>query len=212
MQKLERVDNISDKALRAFRVRYKDNTITKDEIFNYIYGVLHAPAYRKRFSNDLSKELPRIPFASDFRTFAAGGHELARIHLGYETCEEYPLELHCERTGEPRPEHFRIGTRKMRWADPEKTELVVNDHIRLRGIPAAAHQYEVNGRTPIDWFIDRYQIKKDKRSGLTNDPNGWFEDPRDLISSVRRIVQVSIETVRVVADLPDPIEPEDRDI
>ncbi len=204
-QELERVDNISDKALRAFRVRYEDNTITKDEIFDYIYGVLHAPVYRKRFSNDLSKELPRIPFAPDFRTFAAAGHELARIHLGYESCEEYPLKMHCERTGELRPEHFQIGTRKMRWTDPERTELVVNDHIRLRGIPSAAHQYEVNGRTPIEWFIDRYYIKRDKRSGLVNDPNDWFEDPRDLISAIRRIISVSVETVRVVGKLPEPM-------
>ena len=205
-QKLERVDNISNRALRAFRVRYEDNTITKDEIFNYIYGLLHAPIYRERFANDLSKELPRVPYAPDFRTFATAGHEnLRRIHLGYETCEEYPLELHCDRIGEPRPEHFRIGTKKMKWADPDKTQLVVNEHIQLRDIPAAAHQYEVNGRTPIEWFIDRYYIKRDKRSGLVNDPNGWFEDPQDLVSAFRRIVQVSVDTVRIVADLPDPM-------
>ena len=207
-QRLERVDNISDRALRAFRVRYKDNTITKDEIFDYIYSVLHAPAYRKCFSNDLSKELPRIPFAPDFQTFAAVGHELARIHLGYETCNEYPLELHHDQSGEPRPEHFRIGTKKMKWADPDKTQLVVNEHIQLRDIPAAAHQYEINGRTPIEWFIDRYYIKRDKRSGLVNDPNGWFEDPRDLIAAIRRIIQVSVETARIVAELPEPIEPD----
>lgn len=207
-RQLERVDNISDTALRAFRVRYSDNTITKDGIFDYIYGVLHAPAYRERFANDLSKELPRIPFAPDFRNYADAGHELVRIHLGYETCEEYRLELHCDRTGEPRPEHFRIGTRKMRWANREKTELVVNEHIRLRGIPASSHRYEVNGRTPIEWFIDRYLVKQDKRSGLVNDPNGWFEDPRDLISAIRRIIAVSVETVRIVADLPDPMAAE----
>ena len=204
-QELEQIDNISDKALRAFRAHYKDRTITKDEIFDYTYGLLHAPTYRERFSNDLSKELPRIPFAPEFRTFAGAGHELVQIHLGYETCEEYPLELHRDRIGDLRPEHFRIGTKKMRWADPEKTELMVNEHIRLRGFPAAAHRYEVNGRTPIEWFIDRYRIKRDRRSGLANDPNGWFGDPRDLISAIRRIVQVSVETVRIVAELPDPM-------
>ena len=207
-EKLERVDNISDQALRAFRVRYNDSSITKDEIFDYIYGLLHAPTYRKRFANDLSKELPRIPYATDFRAFAGAGRELARIHLGYETCEEYPLEMHGDRTEDLRTKHFRIGTKKMRWADPEKTELVVNEHIRLRGIPAAAHRYEVNGRTPIEWFIDRYQVKRDRRSGLVNDPNGWFENPRDLISAIRRIIQVSVETVRIVAKLPDPMSRE----
>ena len=203
-QELDRFDNISDTALRAFRVHYQDNTVTKDEIFDYIYGVLHAPAYRTRFANDLCKELARIPFAPDFRTFVAAGNELARIHLGFETCKEYPLELHCTRKGEPRLEHFRIGKKKMRLVGPGKTELSVNEHIHLRGIPEEAHRYEVNGRTPIGWFIDRYYIKRDKRSGLVNDPNGWFEDPRDVISAIRRIVHVSVETVRIVADLPEP--------
>ena len=206
-QELERIDNISDKALRAFRAHYNDSTITKDEIFEYIYGLLHAPLYRKLFANDLSKELPRVPYAPNFRSFATAGRKLTKLHLGYETCDEYPLVLRHHHSGEPRPEHFRIGTKKMKWTAPEKSELVVNEHIRLRGIPAAAHQYEVNGRTPIEWFIDRYQIKQDKRSGLVNDPNGWFEDPRDLISAFRRIVQVSVETVRIVAELPEPIEP-----
>lgn len=201
---LERVDNITDTALGTFRERYGDGEITKDAIFNYVYGILHAPAYRKRFANDLSKELPRIPFAPDFRVFEAAGRQLADLHLGYETCEEYPLELHAQ-PGEPQPEHFRIGTKKMRWTNLDKTELVVNEHIRLAGFPASAHQYEVNGRTPIEWFIDRYRIKRDSRSGLVNDPNGWFEDPRDLISTIRRIVQVSVETVQIVAGLPDPV-------
>ena len=104
---LERIDNISDTALRAFRVRYNDNTITKDGIFDYVYGVLHAPSYRKRFVNDLANELPRIPFAPDFHVFAKAGRELAELHLGYETCQEYPLDVTFTQLGEPRPEQFR---------------------------------------------------------------------------------------------------------
>ena len=205
-QDLERVDNISDTALRAFRVHYGDSTIAKDEIFDYVYGVLHAPAYRERFANDLPRELARIPFAPDFRAFAAAGRELAQLHLGYETCKEYPLELRCDPAGGTRPEHFRIGSGKMRWADRKKrTELVVNERVRLRGFPAAAHQYQVNGRTPVEWFIDRYRIVRNRRSGLVNDPNGWFDDPRELIVAFRRIVHVSVETVRIVENLPEPM-------
>ena len=133
----ERLDNISDTALRAFRVRYNDNTITKDAIFDYVYGVLHASAYRERFANDLAKELPRIPLAPDFHAFAKAGRELAELHLGYETCAEYPLKIVFAREGEPRPAHFRIGDRAMRFADDEKTVLAVNEHVSLRGIPAA---------------------------------------------------------------------------
>ena len=207
---LERIDNISDTALRAFRVRYHDNTITRNAIFDYVYGVLHAPGYRQRFANDLAKELPRIPFAADFHAFATAGHELAELHLGYETCQQHPLDIVFTQAGEPRAKHFRIGTKKMRWADTEKTELVVNEHLRVRGIPAAAHQYQVNGRTPLEWFIDRYKIKQDKRSGIVNDANGWFDDPRELITAIRRIVHVSLETVRIVEDLPEPFGESDN--
>ena len=201
----ERIDNISDTALRAFRVRYNDNTITKDAIFDYVYGVLHASSYRERFANDLAKELPRIPLAPDFHAFAKAGRELAELHLGYEDCAEYPLEVASAHSGDPRREHFRIGRQAMRFHDDEKTALRVNEHVSLRGIPAAAHTYQVNGRTPLEWFIDRYRITQDKESGIVNDPNGWFGDPRDLIAAIRRIVHVSVESTRIIKGLPEPI-------
>ena len=201
----ERIDNISDTALRAFRVRYNDNTITKDAIFDYVYGVLLASVYRERFANDLAKELPRIPLAPDFHAFAAAGRELAELHLGYETCEEYSLEVEFAHCGDPRREHFRIGRQAMRFPDDEKTVLAVNEHVSLRGIPASVHTYQVNGRSPLEWFIDRYRITQDKESGIVNDPNGWFDDPRDLIAAIRRVVHVSMETARIVTGLPEPI-------
>ena len=187
----------------AFRACYADNTITKDAIFDYVYGVLHAPDYRDRFANDLAKELPRVPFAADFHAFAAAGRELAELHLGYETCAEYPLEVTFTQPGEPRPEHFRIGKQAMQYADGEKTILRLNEHVSLGGIPPSAHTYQVNGRTPLEWFIDRYRIKQDKGSGIVNDPNGWFDEPRDLIAAICRIVHLSVETARIVASLPE---------
>ena len=204
---LQRIDNISDTALRRFRTHYQDSAIAKDSIFDYVYGILHAPDYREQFANDLSKLIPRIPMAPDFHLFAKAGKELAELHLGYETCPEYPLDVVAEH-GKPKPEHYRIGQRKMRFADTEKTVLIVNDHIRLGEIPPEAHQYEVNGRTPLDWFIDRYRITRDRQSGILNDPNGWFDDPKDLITAIRRIVYLSVETTRIVAGLPKPFEPE----
>ena len=219
---IERIDNISGTALRTFRTHYRDDAITKDDIFDYVYGVLHAPVYRKRFANDLAKELPRVPFAPDFHAFVEAGRALAELHLGYETCPEYPLEVRVsgqlggdllgpsESVLESKPELFRIGTRAMRFKDDpkspflEKTTLIVNDQIQLCGIPAEAHQYEVNGRTPLGWFIDRYKITRDSRSGILNNPNGWFADPRDLITAIRRIVYLSAETVRIVEGMPEP--------
>ena len=200
----ERADNISDTALRAFRVRYGDSTITKDAIFDYIYGVLHAPEYRERFANDLAKELPRIPFAEDFQAFAKAGRKLAELHLGYETCPEYPLNIEFRLPGEPKPEHFRIEERAMRFEDAKRTILAINDHVRLAGVPPEAHEYQVNGRTPVGWFIDRYRIKRDSQSGIINDPNGWFDDPHDLVTALRRIVHVSVETVHIVGGLSPP--------
>ena len=206
---------MTDDSLLAFRSHYGDDAITKDGIFNYVYGIFHAPVYRAQFANDLAKELPRIPFAADFHAFARSGHELAELHLGYESCDEYPLELVFAGEGEPGPEHFRLGAKAMRFADTGKSVLRVNDFISLAGVPAEAHKYEVNGRTPLEWFIDRYKVKQDKRSGIVNDPNGWFDDPRDLIPAIRRIVHVSVETVRIVRDLPglgllEPLHAKDR--
>ena len=207
---LKRVDNITDDALLVFQTHYDDSTITKDGIFDYVYGILHAPDYRRHFANDLAKDLPRVPLAADFHAFAEAGRALAELHLGYETCQEYPLQTGFTQPGEPKPEHYRIGERAMRYADDEKTVLIVNDFIRLNGIPATAHQYQVNGRTPLEWFIDRYRITRDKESGIVNDPNGWFDDPRDLIAAIRRIVYVSVETVHVVEHLPEPFGSSNR--
>ena len=204
----DRIDNISDTALRVFRSHYRDDAITKDAIFDYVYGVLHAPSYGKQFANDLSKELPRIPFAPDFYAFAAGGKALGELHLGYERSKRYSLEVVFAHEGEPQVRHFRLAEKAMRFVDDEKTTLRINEHVSLSGIPAEAHRYVVNGRTPLEWYIDRYRIKKDKESGIVNDPNGWFGDPRDLVAAIERIVYVSVESTRIIEGLPREVTEE----
>ena len=147
--------------------------------------------------------IPRIPFVPDFHAFAEAGGALAALHLSYETCEQYPLELVFPHEGEPQPRHFRMGEKAMRFADKEtKTTLIINEHVRLSDIPAEAHRYVVNGRTPLEWFIDRYKIMPNKESGIINDPNGWFENPRDLVTAIKRIVYVSVESTRIIEGLP----------
>ena len=205
----ERIENITDTAVCIFKEHYNDHSITADDIFEYVYGVLHAPVYRETYANNLSKDLPRIPFAKDFHAFAKAGRALAELHLGYGNCEEYPLQVIFTQPGKPHPEHYRITQKTMRFVDKEdRTTLAINDFIHLGNIPPEAHQYEVNGRTPVGWFIDRYRIKQDKNSGKINDPNGWFEDPHDLITAFCRIVHVSVESVRIVAALPALFGPE----
>ena len=206
----ERIDNISDTALRAFQEHYDDHPITKGDIFDYIYGILHAPSYREQFANDLSKMIPRIPYAPDFHTFAEAGKALADLHLNYETCEQYPglsvEPLTPSLLWEEKPEHFLLGNRAMRFADKqERTTLIINEHVCVSGIPEEAHRYVVNGRTPLEWFIDRYKITQDKNSGIVNDPNGWFENPRDLITAIERIVYVSVESTKIIESLPSEV-------
>ena len=201
---------ISDTALVAFHDRYSDPAITKDAIFEYVYGVLHAPDYRARFADDLSKTLPRVPFAPDFRAFAEAGRALAELHLGYETGLEYPLVSEtADTSGEPPGRLF--GTRSMRLVGEGDSVLVVNDRLRLSGIPADAHRYEVNGRTPLGWLVDRYRVTTDKESGIVNDPNAWFPDEAAFIATVRRIVYLSAETARIVDGLPSAFPEAERD-
>lgn len=209
----ERIDNISDTVLHAFREHYRDDAITKDDIFDYIYGILHAPSYRKQFANDLSKMIPRIPYAPDFLRFSSAGTALTYLHLCYETCKRYPdLKVEPVKPSllwEEKPEHFLLGTRAMRFANKEtKDTLIINEHIQLTGIPEEAHRYVVNGRTPLEWFIDRYKIKKDTASGIINDPNCWFENPRDLITAIERIIHVSVQSTKIIEALPSEITSE----
>ena len=220
---LQRVDNITDTALRDFRAHYGDDSITKDAIFDYLYGVLHAYDYRGRFAKNLTKELPRVPLAENFHEFAEAGRKLSALHLEYETCEEAPLEIVPIRDIDPleikpipeeelKPEDFRIGTKKMGFTDTKYDTLRINDRIGLRGIHSAARAYEVNGRSPLEWLIDRYRVTQDKESGIANDPNDWFDDPRDIVSVVGRLAYVSKESAGIITRLPDLVADELRDV
>ena len=200
---LERVDNISEKSLNMFRKKYCDDAITRDDIFNYVYGILHAKNYREQFKNNLFKELPRIPFAPDFQVFVEAGEKLAKLHLGYETCEEYELHCRTDTLFGTESEDFRLSKKAMRLEGQKKNILRINDKVYIDGIPEDAHRYIVNDRTPLEWFIDRYKIVE--KSGITNDPNAWFENPSDLFTAIKRIVYVSVESFRIMESLPSEI-------
>lgn len=201
-----RHDNILDEALTAYHDNYGDDSISKDDVFYYVYGVLHSPLYRARYQNNLRRELPRIPMAADFWAFSKAGRELSDLHLGYESCPEYDLAEGGTLSDQPAAVRYMLGTRKMRFTDKvKKDELRVNDHVTLSGIPVEAHEYVVNGRTPLEWLIDRYHIKTDKASGIVHDPNKWFEETGDnIVSMIKRIVWTSVETARVIRGLPSP--------
>ena len=145
--------------------------------------------------------LPHIPFAPNFYAFTEVGKAFEELRVGYERCEWYPLEVAFAHEGKPQPRHFRLTEKAMRFADEEKTTLSINEHVRLAGIPEEAHRYVVNGRTPLERYIDRYRIQNDKESGIANDLNGWFEDPRDLVAAIERIVYVSVESTLIIKGL-----------
>jgi predicted helicase len=207
-----RVDNVTDGALKRFAAAYGER-ITKDDIFFYVYGLLHSPEYRETYAADLKKMLPRIPLVADPWPFVEAGRKLSDLHLGYETVTPYPLQgLDVDPIADPY-DYFRV--QKMAFAkvrDPEtkklvadKTRVVYNSHIELGGIPEAAYRYMLGSRSAIEWIIDRYQVKTDKASGIVNDPNDWsreVSDPRYIIDLLARIVTVSLETMKIVDNLP----------
>ena len=207
---IDRIDNISSVALNTFQEHYNDKSITKDDIFYYVYGILHSPIYKGDFANDLSKMLPHIPYAPDFHGFSQAGKSLAELHLNYENCEQYQgvdvKPIRNQLVWEPKEEDYLLGTKSMKYKDKNtKDVLIINDNVMLTGIPSEAHEYIVNGRTPLEWFINRYKITTDKKSGIVNDANAWFEKPSDLITAIKRIIYVSIESAGIIDNLPDKI-------
>ena len=216
--------NVTDWCLGQFHERYGDESITKDDIWEYMYGVMHAPDWRDRYRHDLSRNLPRVPLAADFEAFRYAGRALMDLHIGYETCPEHP-DVVCQVDGEDddgqsSPGAYRLSNRQMRgrMADGAKCgknddwdALDVNDRCRLVGIPPEAHAYKVSGRSPMQWAVDQLRHKHDKASGITDDPNGWHawaDDPFELIRHLRRLAWVGTETHRIVTGLPASLEPE----
>ncbi|RZU31338.1 DEAD/DEAH box helicase [Blastococcus saxobsidens] len=213
-----RIDNITDEALAAFSAAYPDESLSKDDIFDYVYGLLHSPEYRESYAADLKKMLPRIPFAADFRAFASAGKQLAEVHLDYETVKPYPLEgLDVDGPGgDADYGFFAVGSKKMSFGKAtaeqkveglrsDRSVIHYNERITLRGIPEEAYRYTLGSRSAIEWIIDRYWVKTDKASGIVNDPNDWSRevgDPRYILDLLGRIVTVSLETMRIVDSLP----------
>ena len=196
-------ENIPDSILKEYQQKYQDKTITKEDIFYYVYGILHSPEYKQRFAADLKKMLPRIPYAADFHTFSTAGRNLAQWHLNYENIEPYPLE---EFKSELYLEDKDYLVSKMKFGVKnkaiDKTTIIYNSKITLSGIPLQAYEYIVNGKPALEWIMERYQLTRDKDSGITNNPNHWSDDPRYIIDLIKRIVRVSIESVKIVNSLP----------
>ena len=223
-----RVDNITDATLRSYQAAYGPE-VTKDDVFYYVYALLHSPEYRTRYGADLKKSLPHIPLVAsreDFVAFTAVGRGLADLHLDYESVKPTPLSLVVD--GQDVPWDLRetispslLHVEKMRYArvrrdgklENDKTSIVYNEHVTISGIPAQAQDYLLGSRSGLDWLLDRYRVSTHKASGIVNDPNDWMAEgagggptasaqPHYLLDLIARITTVSVRTQQIVTSLP----------
>ena len=190
-----RQENITGWALLQFNRYYRDSSIKKWDIFYYVYGLLHSEEYRQKYAANLRRELPRIPYASDFWAYSRAGQQLADLHLNYQQQPEYPL---IRIYAPDQPHDWKV--RRMRL-DKEKTAMTYNDWLTLSGIPPEAFAYRLGNRSALEWVIDQYQVKNDPRSGIVNDPNRP-DDPQFIVRLIGQIVQISVETVKTIQELP----------
>ena len=191
-----RQENITDWALSEFRTHYNDDTLTKWDIFHYNYGLLHHPEYRQKYEANLKRDLPHIPFAEDFWGFAKAGAQLADIHVTYESQPKYDLKF-VQTPDTPLDWHVE----KMKLSK-NKTQIVYNKFLTLDGIPPKTFDYRLGTRSALEWIINQYCVKIDKRSGIVNDPNR-ADDPQYIVKLIGKVITVSLETVEVIEGLPD---------
>lgn len=202
-----RRDGVSDFILKEARVKYGHKT-TKEDVFYYVYGILHSPDYRTAFEADLKKMLPRLPLVDkldDFWAFSAAGRELADLHLNYETVEPYKDVIPVFGAGnrvDYRVEKMRFGKD---GKQTDKSTIYYNSQIRIDGIPLEAYDYVVNGKSAIEWIMERYAVTINKDSQIKNDPNDWareHDDEKYIYNLLLRVINVSVETVKIVDGLP----------
>ncbi|WP_208438753.1 type ISP restriction/modification enzyme, partial [Bartonella grahamii] len=214
---LERHDAITDEGLAHFKAAYPNETIIKEDIFYYVYGLLHSEDYRARYADNLSKELPRIACvksAEDFWKFVNAGRELGHLHVNYETVEPYPVTF---KKGNPKqteisnPEKFYYVT-EMKFAkiknskEKDKSTVIYNSNITITDIPLEAYEYIVNGKSALEWVMERQCVKTDKKSGIVNDANRYAVEtvgnPAYPLELFQRVITVSLETMKIVKNLP----------
>lgn len=216
-------ENVTDWCLDQFQDHYGNESITKDDIWEYLYGVMHAPDWRESYKHDLQRNLPRVPYAPDFEAFRVAGRELMDLHIHYDNVPEYPVdclldgELDNEGAADQADDSSAYRIEKLAWGKgpnraQDRTVLEINPRCRLVDIPDTAHDYTISGRSPLQWAIDSLRFKLDKPSGIADDPNeweAWADEPYNLIRHLRRLVYVSVESARIIDGLP-PSLPQDE--
>jgi len=195
-------DGLSDFIFERAKKQYGKN-LTKEDIFYYVYGFLHCPGYRDTYANDLKKVLPRLPLQDDVRdfwSFSKAGRNLADLHLKYESVPPYSgVDVIGDNSG-----FFTVE--KMRFPrKDQKDTIYYNSQITISNIPAKAYEYVINGKSAIEWIMERYQVTFNKESGIKNDPNDWAKEvgnPRYILDLLLSVINVSVQTVDIVNALP----------
>ncbi|WP_415906556.1 DEAD/DEAH box helicase [Neptuniibacter sp. QD72_48] len=213
----KRRDGISNEGLSHFQQAYPEELISKEDIFYYVYGLLNSLEYRERYSDNLSKELPRIPrvkTAKDFWHFSQAGRDLAELHINYETVEPYSATIDCGKRSLEQLEAKDFYVTKMKHPKHKVDGKSVNDNstviynsaITIRDIPEEAYEYIVNGKPAIEWVIERQAVTTDKKSGIVNDANDWaietMNNPKYPLELLLQVITVSLKTNEIVAQLP----------
>ena len=208
-----RVDNVTNEIKKLYRDALGSD-ITGDDIFHFVYGKLHDPAYRTTYAADLKKMLPHIETPAtreEFDKFATAGKQLMDLHVNYEDVKPWPVTI-TVKGDEADRETWRVT--KLKWAkvkDPETgknvndvTKMIYNNKVTISDIPAEADEYMLGSRSALAWIIDRYQVKKDKASGIVNDPNDWADEvdnPRYIADLIAKVTRVAVETMEIVNGL-----------
>ena len=211
-EKYIRRDGITDWILKEVRSRYHASNITKEMIFYYVYGLLHSEDYRTRFAADLKKSLPRIPIVenlNDFMDFYQYGKKLAELHLNYENVDPYPgvvVKGDRKATGaEEDYDYFHIWDKMRFKSKDDKSTIIYNGNITIENIPQKAYEYIVNGKSAIEWIVERYCVSRDKKSLIMNDCNDWGKEhhkSRYILDLLLSVINVSVQTVDIVKALP----------
>ena len=202
------------------RSRYNNpRNLTKEDIFYYVYGILHSSEYRSQFAYDLEKSLPRLPIVddiADFMAFSKAGRDLADLHLHYDTAfdgiekrvrEDYGVTVECSSdapVGEALYDFYKIGKMRFRTKN-DKSTVIYNSKVTVCNIPADAYRYVVNGKSAVEWIIERYRVTQDQATLIVNDPNAWSHErrnPRYILDTLLSVIDLSIKTMRIVDSLP----------
>jgi predicted helicase len=210
-------DAITDAGLAHFQAAYPSEKISKEDLFYYIYGLLHSTEYRERFANNLAKQLPRIPAVKSYADFAAfhdAGRALGDLHVNFETVAPYMVTFQegdhrLIPEAEVNPKKF-YRVKKMKFGgkgkEKDRSTVIYNDHITMQNIPLEAYKYVVNGKPALEWVMERQVVKTDTSSGIVNDANDYANEtvgnPKYPLELFQRVITVSLETMKIVNDLP----------